>query len=107
MVCINSKHFSLLGHVFSLFFWTTTLLVLKHVDHGRKTTVEGSMTVHMTMFSYVLFDRRWVVFMPTVTEGAELTFLGLIFKTQNTGEPSTEIFIIAFCLKLAHPIYLC
>ena len=88
-------------------FWRTSLLVLKHVDRGHKSIVEGCMTQPVTRFSYVLFDKRWVIFIPAVTERAELTFLGLILKTQNTGEPSAEIFVIAFGLKLAHPIYLC
>jgi len=52
-------------------------------------------------------DRKWDIFIPAVTERTELTFLELILKTQNTGEPSAEIFMTALGLKLAHPIYLC
>lgn len=65
------------------------------------------MTQPIARFSYVLFDRRWVIFIPTVTERAELTFLGLILKTQNAGDPCAEIFLTAMGLKLSHPVYLC
>lgn len=62
----------------------TSLFVLKHVDHGHKTIVERSMTQPVARFSYVLFDRRWDIFIPAVTERDEFTFLGQILKTQNT-----------------------
>lgn len=55
----------------------------------------------------MLFDRRWAIFIPAVTDRAEQTFLGLILKPQNIGEPSADIFMTALGLKLAHPIFLC